>query len=124
MSSVMLTEATIRRVGAGPRMSQAVIHRGVVYLTSQVAQAEHCFTDEMQAVLAKVDDLLAKVGSDRTRLLTATVYLADMERFEDMNVVWEAWIPAGSAPTRVTVETRMTAPRFRVAVQVAATVDE
>lgn len=118
-----MTASVIRRVDPGPRASAAVIHGGVAHLVSQVAaDPPGDFADEARVVLAQVDALLERSGSARDRLLTATVYLADMDLFEAMNAVWDAWVPAGAAPTRVTIETSLTRPHWRIAVQVTAAV--
>ncbi len=112
----------IRRIQPGPRMSQAVIHNGTVYLAGQVAFGAMGagITEQMHDTLARTDALLAEAGSARDRILSATVWLADMADFAEMNAVWDAWLPAGAAPARATVEARMATPDFRVEIAFVA----
>jgi len=107
---------TITRLHAGPRMSQAVIHGDTVYLAGQVAdQAKgKSVGEQTREILATVDRLLAEAGSDRTRILSATIYLADIGTFAEMNAEWDAWIPAGHTPARATVEAKLAAPAYTV----------
>jgi enamine deaminase RidA (YjgF/YER057c/UK114 family) len=107
---------TITRLHAGPRMSQAVIHGDTVYLAGQVAAGAKggSVTEQTKEILASVDRLLQEAGSDRTKLLTATIYLADIATFAEMNAVWEAWVPAGCAPARATVEAKLAASAYTV----------
>lgn len=107
---------TIARLHAGPRMSQAVVHGATVYLAGQVAdQAKgKSVGEQTREILATVDRLLAEAGSDRTRILSATIYLADIGTFAEMNAEWDAWIPAGHTPARATVEAKLAAPAYTV----------
>ena len=107
---------SITRLHAGPRMSQAVVHGQTVYLAGQVAdQAKgKSVGEQTREILATVDRLLAEAGSDRTRILSATIYLADIGTFAEMNAEWDAWIPAGHTPARATVEARLAAPAYTV----------
>jgi enamine deaminase RidA (YjgF/YER057c/UK114 family) len=107
---------SITRLHAGPRMSQAVVHGQTVYLAGQVAdQAKgKSVGEQTREILATVDRLLAEAGSDRTRILSATIYLADIGAFAEMNAEWDAWIPAGHTPARATVEARLAAPAYTV----------
>ena len=116
---------SITRLHAGPRMSQAVIHGDTVYLAGQVAdRAEGKSVGEQTAeILAAVDRLLAEAGSDKTRILSATIYLADIATFADMNAVWDAWVPAGSAPARATVEAKLAASPYTVEIACIAARD-
>lgn len=112
---------TIKRLHPGPRMSQAVIHNGVVYLAGQVAKdPDKDVADQTRQVLATIDSLLAEAGSDKTRILSATIYLADMADFATMNGVWDAWVPAGSTPARATVEASLATPKYQVEIMVTA----
>ncbi|WP_188609413.1 RidA family protein [Chelatococcus reniformis] len=110
---------TIKRIEAGPRMSQAVVHNGTVYLAGQVAKGKDV-TEQTQAVLAQIDALLAAAGSDKTKLLSATIYLTDMATFGDMNKVWESWVVAGATPARATVAAGLAAPEYKVEIAVVA----
>jgi enamine deaminase RidA (YjgF/YER057c/UK114 family) len=107
---------TIARFHAGPRMSQAVVHGGTVYLAGQVAdQAKgKSVSQQTREILAKIEALLAEAGSDKARILSATVYLADIATFAEMNAVWDAWVASGHAPARATVEARLAAPEYTV----------
>ena len=112
---------TIKRLHAGPRMSQVVIHNGVAYLAGQVAQdPDKDVTEQTRQVLASIDSLLAEAGSDKTRILSATIYLADMAAFGAMNAVWDAWVPSGSTPARATVEASLATPKYQVEIMVTA----
>ncbi len=97
---------TISRVDPGLRYSEAVVHGDVVYLAGQVPGEEALDGDagvQTASVLAQVDALLARVGSDKSRLLSATIYLASFDSYTRMNEVWDAWLPSGAAPARATV---------------------
>jgi enamine deaminase RidA (YjgF/YER057c/UK114 family) len=114
---------TITRFETGTRMSQAVVHNGTVYLAGQVAdQVSNNEGVEAQTkdILAQIDALLATVGSDKTRLLSATIYLADMSTFAEMNRAWDGWVAAGHAPARATVEAKLAGPQYRVEISVIA----
>jgi len=107
---------SIRRIGVGPRMSQAAVHGDTVYLAGQVAAeaAGKSVTEQTREILASIDKLLAEAGSDKTRLLSATIYLADIAAFAEMNAVWEAWVAPGATPARATVEAKLAAPGYTV----------
>ena len=113
---------TIERIQAGQRMSQAVIHGDTVYLAGQVAldRPGASVTDQTRNILDRIDKLLAEAGSDKSRLLSATIWLTDMRTFEEMNAVWDAWLPKGAAPARATVEARLAAVHFTVEIGVIA----
>lgn len=107
---------SITRLHIGPRMSQAVVHGGTVYLAGQVAdQAKgKSVAEQTREILAAIDRLLAEAGSDRAKILSATIYLADIGTFAEMNAEWEAWIPAGHTPARTTVEAKLAAAAYTV----------
>ncbi|HME85399.1 MAG TPA: RidA family protein [Roseiarcus sp.] len=107
---------SIARLHAGPRMSQTVVHGQTVYLAGQVAdQAKgKSVREQTKEILSAIDRLLAEAGSDRARILSATIYLGDIGTFAEMNAEWDAWIPAGHAPARATVEARLAAPAYAV----------
>jgi enamine deaminase RidA (YjgF/YER057c/UK114 family) len=111
----------IKRIEPGPRMSQAVVHGGTVYLAGQVAEDTTAdVAGQTRQVLASIDRLLAAAGTDKTRLLAATVYLADIATFAAMNSAWEAWVAKGATPARATVEAALAAPAYRVEIVVTA----
>ena len=107
---------SITRLHAGPRMSQAVVHGATIYLAGQVANRAKgkSVGEQTPEVLAAIDRLLAEAGSDKTRLLSAMICLADIATFAEMNAEWDAWIPAGHAPARATVEAKLAAPAYTV----------
>lgn len=112
----------IQRFQTGPRMSQAVVHGNTVYLAGQVA-AEPIGADvaaQTKQILAAIDQLLATVGSDKTKILSATIYLADIGTFAQMNSVWDTWVPAGHTPARATVQAELATPAYTVEIQVIA----
>ena len=111
---------SIERIGSGPRMSQAVIHGDTVYLAGQVGAPGESVTAQTKAVLASVEALLAQAGSDKSKILTATIWLADMADFAEMNAVWDKWVVAGATPGRATVEAKLAAPQYTVEIAVIA----
>ncbi|HEX7374843.1 MAG TPA: RidA family protein, partial [Steroidobacteraceae bacterium] len=105
-------------------MSQAVIHGNTVYLAGQVAaNAAEGVAGQTRQVLAEIDRLLAAAGSDKTRILSATIYLADIATFGEMNSVWDAWVAKEHPPARATVEAKLAAPAYKVEIQVIAAKD-
>ncbi len=111
---------SIQRIGSGPRMSQAVIHGDTVYLAGQVGAPGESVTAQTKAVLASVETLLAQAGSDKSKILTATIWLADMADFAEMNAVWDVWIDGKDAPARATGEAKLATPDYKVEVIVVA----
>ena len=114
----------IQGLDPGPRMSEASIHNGVVYLAGQVADdATQDIVGQTRQVLAAIDELLARAGSDKSRILRAQIFLADIGEFSGMNAAWDAWVPAGNAPSRATVEAKLARPEWKVEIVVTAAVD-
>ena len=113
---------SIQRIGSGPRMSQAVIHGDTVYLAGQVGAPGESVTAQTKAVLASVEALLAQAGSDKSKILTATIWLADMADFAEMNAVWDAWVPQGNCPARATGEAKLATPDYKLEIIVVAAV--
>ena len=113
---------TIRRIDAGPRMSAAVIHGNTVYLAGQVARdaAGKSVAEQTTNILAIIDGILAKAGTDKSKLLNAFIWLSDISTFDDMNKVWDAWVSPGNTPARATVEAKLAAPQFKVEIGVIA----
>jgi enamine deaminase RidA (YjgF/YER057c/UK114 family) len=111
----------IKRLHSGPRMSQAVVCNGMVFLAGQVADdTRQDVAGQTRQVLAAIDRLLAEAGSDKSRLLSTQIFLADMADFAAMNKVWEAWVVPGQTPARATVQAAMASPEYRVEVVVTA----
>jgi enamine deaminase RidA (YjgF/YER057c/UK114 family) len=113
---------TIQRFDTGPRMSQVVIHGDTIFLAGIVASnaGGQSVTRQTQDVLSIIDGHLKKAGSDKSKLLTATIYLTDMKTFAEMNAVWDGWVSAGNTPARATVEARLASPQYNVEIMVTA----
>lgn len=111
----------ITRIKAGPRMSQAVVHGNTVYLSGQVASNRSAdVAGQTREILATIDGLLAEAGTDKSRMLAATIYLADMSTFNEMNAVWDAWVVPGSTPARATVGAPLASSSYLVEIVVIA----
>ena len=111
---------TIRRIEPGARMSQAVVHGGIAYLAGQVGAPGAGVAEQTRAVLDQIDRLLAEAGSDKSRLLTATIWLADIADFAEMNAVWDKWVDPANPPARATGESKLAAPEYKVEIIVVA----
>jgi len=113
---------TIERFEKGPRMSQAAAHGEMVYLAGQVAAdtVGTGVTAQTQQVLEQIDRLLAAAGSDKSRILSATIYLADIAGFAEMNAAWDAWVDRDEPPARATVEAKLAGPAYLVEIVVVA----
>lgn len=113
----------IQRHETGPRLSEAVVHGGVAYLAGQVPEDGSLdIGGQTEQVLAAIDALLAQVGSDKTRILRAEVFLADIADFPGMNAVWDRWVPPGQAPARATVQARLARAEWKIEIVVTAAV--
>lgn len=114
--------ATIQRLHCGARISRVVIHNDTVYLAGIVPLGARGapVRDQVEDVLRSIDRLLAEAGTDKTRLLTANVWLADIRDAVIMNEAWEAWVPDDCAPARATVESRLPSPLYALKVAVTA----
>jgi enamine deaminase RidA (YjgF/YER057c/UK114 family) len=115
---------SIKRIKPGPRMSQAVVYNGVVTTAGQVGQnaAGESAANQTKDILKNIDGLLAEAGTNKSCLLTATIWLSDMENFNEMNEVWDAWIDKEAPPTRACVESKLASPKFVVEIKVTASV--
>jgi enamine deaminase RidA (YjgF/YER057c/UK114 family) len=113
---------TIQRFDTGPRMSQVVVHGDTVFLAGVVASnaGGQSVTKQTQDALSIIDGHLKKAGSDKSKLLTATIYLTDMKTFAEMNAVWDGWVSAGNTPARATVEAKLASPQYSVEIMVTA----
>ncbi len=112
---------TIQRHHVGKRLADMVVHNGTIYLAGQVADDLTAdITTQARQVLAQIDRLLAEAGSDKSRILSATIYLPDMGDFAAMNAVWEAWVAPGQPPARATVQARLAAAGYKIEIQVIA----
>ena len=111
----------ITRMHKGPRMSGVVIHGDTIYLAGNVASKPDADTGEQtRDVLSKIDALLQEVGSNKSKLLSATIYLADIRDFAAMNEVWDAWVDTDNTPARTTVQAKLARPSIRVEITVVA----
>ena len=113
---------SIQRHGTTVRYSDSVVHNGTVYLVEVPATLDADITAQTREVLASIERLLAQAGSDKSRLLMATIYLRDMADYDAMNAVWDAWLPAGTAPARACIEARLANPGYRVEIVLTAAV--
>lgn len=111
---------TIRRIDVGPRMSDIVIHNNTIYLAGQVGTPGGNVATQTKEILATIDELLAKAGSDKTKILQAIIWLADMSTFAEMNGVWDGWVPQGHTPARATGEAKLAAPEYKVEIIITA----
>lgn len=111
---------SITRLETGPRMSQAVIYNKTVYLAGQVGTPGDSVAEQTRTILANIDRLLADAGSDKTRILAAQIWMADMADFAEMNAVWDAWVPQGHTPARATGESALATPAHLVEIIVTA----
>lgn len=112
---------SITRHHTNQRMSQIVIHADTIYLAGQVAaDASANITVQTQQVLEKIDNLLAEAGSDKSKILTAQIWIANIGHFAQMNEVWDAWVPEGNAPARACIEARLATPDLLVEVGIIA----
>ena len=112
----------IQRHGTTRRYSDSVVHNGTVYLVEVPANLDADISAQTENLLGSIERLLAQAGSDKSRLLMATIYLADMADYDAMNAVWDAWLPEGSAPARACLQARLANPKFKVEIVLTAAV--
>jgi enamine deaminase RidA (YjgF/YER057c/UK114 family) len=111
----------VQRFDVGARLSEMAVHNGVCYLAGQVpADATQDIAGQTRQVLAAVDALLARAGTDKTRLLMVQIFIKDLAEFPAMNAVWDAWVPAGHAPPRATVQATLARPEWKIEVVATA----
>lgn len=115
--------ATLQRFDVGTRLSEMAVHGQTVYLAGQVAaDGSQDIGGQTRQVLGAIDALLARAGSDKSRILMAQIFLADLADFPGMNAVWDAWVAPGQAPPRATVQAKLAKPEWRVEIVVTAAV--
>lgn len=113
----------IQRFDTGPRMSEMTVHNGVAYLAGQVAEDDSLdISGQTREVLEQIDALLARAGSDRSKILRAQIYLVDLADFAAMNAVWEHWVVPGHTPARATVQAALANPNWKIEIVVTAAV--
>ena len=111
----------VQRFDVGARMSEAAVHGGIVWLAGQVAEdGSQDIGGQTRQVLAAVDRLLARAGSDKSKIVMCQIYLADMADFAGMNAVWDAWVVPGQTPPRATVQAQLAKPQWKIEVVVTA----
>jgi enamine deaminase RidA (YjgF/YER057c/UK114 family) len=111
----------ITRLHTNSRMSQAVIHGDTVYLAGQVAADNTAdVAGQTKQILQQIDSLLGEAGSDKTKILMATIWLSDIDTFNDMNGEWDAWVPEGDTPARACVESKLANEAYKVEIRVVA----
>ncbi|MBL8386009.1 MAG: RidA family protein [Burkholderiales bacterium] len=112
---------SIQRINAGPRMSSAVVHGNTVYLAGLTADDRTLdVKGQTRQILAKIDKFLAEAGTDKSKLLSANIWLTDISTWSQMNEVWDAWVAPGNTPARATVEAKLAAPGLSVEIMVQA----
>ena len=112
--------ATLTRHHSNNRMSQIVTHGDMIYLAGQVSAPSASVTDQTQAILEQIDDLLADVKSDKEHILQAIIWLASMDDFAEMNAVWDSWVAPGHAPARACGGAPLATPYYKVEVIITA----
>jgi enamine deaminase RidA (YjgF/YER057c/UK114 family) len=112
----------IERFDTAARMSKAVVHGDTVYLAGIVADAPKgkSMTEQTRSILSQIDGFLAKAGTDKSKLLSANIWITDMANFAEMNAVWDVWVSPGNTPARATVEAKLAAPDYKVEIMVVA----
>jgi enamine deaminase RidA (YjgF/YER057c/UK114 family) len=112
---------SVKRLHIGPRMSQVVIHGDTVYTAGIVADdANTDVGGQTGQILDKIGRYLVEAGTDKSKILTATIWLADIKDFKDMNAVWDAWVSKDNPPTRACVESKLAAPQYKIEIRVIA----
>ena len=115
--------STIKRVNVAKRLSDMAVFNNVAYLAGQVADdVSQDVTGQTAQVLATIDKLLADAGTDKSRLLMAQIFVANMKEFDGMNKAWDAWVADGNAPPRATIEARLASPDYKVEIVVTAAI--
>ena len=114
---------SLKRLKTGKRMSQGVLRGKAIYLAGQVADktAGASVAEQTAEILAAIDALLDEAGSDKTKIMMATIYLADISTFNEMNGEWDKWVAEGKTPARATVEAKLVAPEYKIEIVVVAT---
>ena len=113
---------SVERHETGPRMSQVVVHGNTVYLAGIVARNApgKSVTEQTKDILGAIDGYLAKAGTDKSKLLSANIWVTDMAEFNEMNAVWDGWVSPGNTPARATVQAKLAAPGYKVEIMVVA----
>jgi len=116
---------SITRIKPGPRLSHAVVHGDTIYIAGTVARDTGAdVAGQTRQILARIDEVLAEAGSDKSRLLSATVWLADATSYDAMNAVWDAWVVTGAPPARACVEAKLASPEYKIEIAAIAARDD
>ena len=111
----------VQRFDVDPRLSEMAVHNGVCYLAGQVAaDGSQDMSGQVRQVLAQIDGLLARAGTDKSRILMCQIFVVDLAEFPALNAVWEQWVAPGNAPPRATVQARLAKPEWKVEMVVTA----
>jgi enamine deaminase RidA (YjgF/YER057c/UK114 family) len=115
---------SLKRIGAGNRMSEAVIHGGKVYLAGMVAETTvgKSVKEQTKDILSQIDDVLKQAGTDKTKIIKANIWLTNIKTWAEMNEAWDAWVVPGQTPARATVESKLAAPGLDVEIMVEAAI--
>ncbi|TDB54573.1 RidA family protein [Photorhabdus khanii] len=111
---------TIERIDSQDRWSEAVVYNKTIYYTSVPENLDGDITEQTADTLAAIDIILQRLGSDKSKIIDATIFLADGDEFAGMNAAWDAWVVAGSAPVRCTVEAKLMNPKYKVEIKIIA----
>ncbi|WP_273728709.1 RidA family protein [Brucella gallinifaecis] len=114
---------TIERIEANQRLSQAAIFKNLVFLTGQVGSEQDSVEDQTRSVLSSIDGLLSRAGTDKSKVLQATIWLADRDDFSAMNRVWDEWVDKTSPPARSTAQVELLVPGQKVEITVVAALE-
>lgn len=112
----------IKRIDCGPRMSGAVVNGNTVYLAGQTARSGTTVAEQTKNILERIDSLLSQAGTDKTKLLSANIWLTDIGTWAEMNTVWDAWVAPGCTPARATVEAKLAGKDLKVEIMVTAAI--
>jgi enamine deaminase RidA (YjgF/YER057c/UK114 family) len=111
----------VRRIDPGPRLSEASVYGDRMYLSGMIPEdVSQDITGQVKQALSEIDSLLAKGGSDKTKILSAVIWLRDIKDFAAMNAVWDAWVVPGQTPARATVQASLNDPKMLVEIMVVA----
>ena len=114
---------SVRHIDPGPRLSEATVFGDRMYLSGMIPEDTSAdITSQVKQTLAEIDSLLAKGGSDKSKILSAVIWLSDISDFAAMNAVWDAWVVAGQTPARATVEAKLTDPKMKIEIMVVAAI--
>jgi enamine deaminase RidA (YjgF/YER057c/UK114 family) len=113
---------SVQRIDGNPRMSKVVVHGNTVYLAGLTADKTvgQSLAEQTREILSLIDSFLAKAGTDKSRLLTATIWLSDIRTVDEMNKIWDAWVAPGHTPARACIEALLQGPEKKIEIQVTA----